>query len=91
MAISKALLGAKGFKAFVEGAGGRYVSSPQGGRIFRGRNAAAAVRAEGFKVEPWVGPRDPGVSDAAWRWHVARAAERSETFIALSPVGELAV
>jgi hypothetical protein len=91
MAVSKALLGAKGFKAFVEGAGGRYIASRNEGRIFAGRDAAAAVRAEGFKVEPHVGPRDPGVSDAAWAWHVARAAERTETFIALSPVGELAV
>jgi hypothetical protein len=91
MAVSKALLGAKGFKAFIERAGGRYISSRNEGRIFAGRDAAAAVRSEGFQVEPWVGPRDPGCSDAAWRWHVARAAERATTFIALSPVGELAV
>ena len=86
MAVSKALLGAKTFKAFVEGAGGRYVSSRSEGRIFAGRDAAAAVRSEGFKVEAWVGPRDLGVSDKAWAWHVARAAERSGAFIALSPV-----
>lgn len=91
MAVSKALLGAKGFKAFVESSGGRYISSPKGGRIFAGRDAANAVRCEGFKVEAWVGPRDPGVSDAAWAAHVASAAKRSETFIALTPVGELAV
>ena len=91
MAVSRALLGAKGFKSFVEGAGGRYISSPKGGRIFAGRDAAAAARREGFKVEAWVGPRDPGVSDAAWAAHVARATERRETFIALTPVGELAV
>lgn len=91
MAVSKALLGAKGFKAFVEGAGGRYISSRNEGRIFRGRDAATAVRSQGFKVEAWVGPRDPHVSDAAWAWHVTSASQRSETFIALSPVGELAV
>lgn len=91
MAIARALLGAKGFKAFVEGAGGRYIASRNEGRIFTGRDAAAAVRSEGFSVEAWVGPRDPGVSDKAWAWHVARAAERTETFIARSPVGELAV
>lgn len=90
MAIAKALLGAKGFKAFVEGASGRYIASRPEGRIFRGRDAADAVRSAGFQVEPWVGPRDPGCSDKAWAWHVARAAERTETFIALSPVGEVA-
>lgn len=91
MAIKKALLGAKGFKAFVEGAGGRYVRSPQGGRIFAGRDAAAAVRAEGFKVDPHVGPRDPGVSDAAWAWHVRNASARTEVFFAHTPVGEIAI
>lgn len=91
MAVSKALLGAKGFKAFVEGAGGRYINSRDEGRIFAGRDAAAAVRAQGFKVEAWVGPRDPNVSDAAWAWRVRSASERTETFVALRPVGELAV
>ena len=91
MAIAKALLGAKGFKSFVEGAGGRYISSRDEGRIFAGRDAAAAVRSNGFRVEPWVGPRDPGVSDTAWRWRLESAAKRGETFIALRPVGELAV
>lgn len=91
MAIKAALLGAKGFSALVKAAGGRYIGHPAGGRVFVGRDAAAAVRAEGFKVEAHVGPRDPGVSDAAWAWHVARAGERANVFFAHTPVGELAI
>jgi hypothetical protein len=85
--IKAAYTGAKGFKALVESASGVYVSSPSDGRIFRGDLAANAVRAAGFEVVPWAGPRDPRMTDRQWKLTLAR----TSTFKALTPVGALIV
>lgn len=80
------LLGARGFKAFIEGHGGKLIVANVGrGRIFRGKAAAAALKVEGFAVTPHMGPRDPAFTAAQW----SRMAARTETFYAEAPIGTL--
>lgn len=86
--IAAALCGADGFKAFVVDRGGLFVGSRADGRIFRGdADVVRAVTAAGFDVEPWVGADDPKVSPIARD----KAASRTTTFLALTPVGALVV
>lgn len=86
--VNKDLLGARGFLAFIKANGGiLLVAAHPEGRIFRGEDAARAVRAAGFEVQRWTGPRDAKVSDASWEsWK-----HRSQTYIALRPIGKVAV
>lgn len=86
--INKNLLGALSFKRFVEAHGGvLVVASHPEGRIFRGADAERALRAEGFDVAPWPGPRDANVSNESW----ARWVRRCPSRIALRPIGKVGV
>lgn len=82
--IDATLCGAKGFKALVDEHDGLFVRSCAEGRIFRGNGATVrAIVAKGFEVRPWTGPEDAKVSQTARQ----KAASRTMTFLALTPVG----